>query len=328
MDKGNGSAMTGFILQGFTDNPKMQLVLFTVFLLIYVITVLGNLGMILLICTKPQLHKPMYYFLGNLSFVDLCCASTIAPKMLIDLLSETKRISYSGCVTQVFLFAILADAECLLLAVMAYDRYVAICNPLLYPTVMSKKACQKIISIVYFTGLLDSMIQTSCIFQQSFCSSNVINHFFCDEPPLLILSCSNTYITEIVLFTTVGFGEAGSVSMILVSYVYILATILRMRSALGRHKAFSTCASHLTAVGIYHGTILFMYFRPNSSYSMDQDKWASMFYTVVIPMLNPLIYSLRNKEVKDAVPKSFGHIWIWIGGKMFYNNLHLRRRDI
>ncbi|KAM3850962.1 olfactory receptor 5AR1-like [Vipera latastei] len=310
MDKGNGSAITEFILQGFTDNPKMQLVLFTVFFLVYVITVLGNLGIILLICTKPQLHKPMYYFLGNLSFVDLCCASTIAPKMLIDLLSETKRISYSGCVTQLFLFAILADAECLLLAVMAYDRYVAICNPLLYPTIMSKKACQKIISIVYFTGLIDSMIQTSCIFQQSFCSSNIINHFFCDEPPLLILSCSNTYITEIVLFTIVGFGEASSVSMILVSYVYILATILRMRSAVGRHKAFSTCASHLTAVGIYHGTILFMYFRPNSSYSMDQDKWASMFYTVVIPMLNPLIYSLRNREVKDAVPKSFGRIWI------------------
>uniref|UniRef100_A0A8C6Y3B5 Olfactory receptor n=1 Tax=Naja naja TaxID=35670 RepID=A0A8C6Y3B5_NAJNA len=278
MDKGNGSAFSEFILRGFTDNPKMQLILFTIFLLVYIITVLGNLGMILLICTKPQLHKPMYYFLGNLSFVDLCCASTIAPKMLIDLLSETKRISYSGCVTQLFVFAIVADAECLLLAVMAYDRYVAICNPLLYPTVMSKKECQKIISIVYFTVLLDSMIQTSCTFQLSFCSSNVINHFFCDEPPLLMLSCSDTYITEVVLFTVVGFGEASS-----------------------RHKAFSTCTSHLTAVGIYHGTILFMYFRPNSSYSMDQDKWASMFYTVVIPMLNPLIYSLRNKEVKDAI---------------------------
>ncbi|XP_015681505.1 olfactory receptor 1019-like [Protobothrops mucrosquamatus] len=313
MDKGNGSAMTGFILQGFTDNPKMQPVLFTVFFLVYVITVLGNLGIILLICTKPQLHKPMYYFLGNLSFVDLCCASAIAPKMLIDLLSETKRISYSGCVTQLFLFDILADAECLLLAVMAYDRYVAICNPLLYPTVMSKKACQQMITIAYFTGLIDSMIQTSSTFRLSFCSSNVINHFFCDEPPLLILSCSDTYISEIVLFTFVGFVEASSIGMILVSYVYILATILRMRSAEGRHKAFSTCASHLTAVGIYHGTILFMYFRPSSSYSMDQDKWASMFYTVVIPMLNPLIYSLRNKEVKDAMSKSLDHIWIWKG---------------
>ncbi|XP_070607411.1 olfactory receptor 5AR1-like [Erythrolamprus reginae] len=311
MDQGNDSAFSEFILQGFTDNPKMQLVLFTVFFLVYVITVLGNLGMILLISTKPQLHKPMYYFLCNLSFVDLCCASTIAPKILIDLLSESKRISYIGCVTQLFVFDILADAECLLLAVMAYDRYVAICNPLLYPTVMSKKTCQQMITIAYFTGLLDSMIQTSCTFRLSFCSSNVINHFFCDEPPLLMLSCSDTYISEIVLFTFVGFVEASSIGMILVSYVYILATILRMRSAEGRHKAFSTCASHLTAVGIYHGTILFMYFRPSSSYSMDQDKWASMFYTVVIPMLNPLIYSMRNKEVKDAMSKSLGHIWVW-----------------
>ncbi|XP_058024327.1 olfactory receptor 5AR1-like isoform X1 [Ahaetulla prasina] len=301
MDKGNGSAFSEFILQGFTDNPKMRLVLFIVFFLAYVITVFGNLGMILLICTKSQLHKPMYYFLGNLSFVDLCCASTIAPKMLIDLLSETKRISYSGCVTQLFVFAILADAECLLLAVMAYDRYVAICNPLLYPIVMSKKACQQMVTIAYFTGLLDSMIQTSSTFRLSFCSSNVINHFFCDEPPLLMLSCSDTYIIELVLFTIVGFGEASIIGMIVVSYVYILATILRMRSAEGRHKAFSTCASHLTTVGIYHGTLLFMYFRPSSSYSMDQDKWASLFYTIVIPMLNPLIYSLRNKEVKDAV---------------------------
>ncbi|XP_034276313.2 olfactory receptor 5AR1-like [Pantherophis guttatus] len=313
MDKRNGSAFTEFILQGFTDNPKMQLVLFMVFFLVYVITVLGNLGMILLICTKPQLHKPMYYFLANLSFVDLCCASTIAPKMLIDLLSESKRISYSGCVTQLFVFAILADAECLLLAVMAYDRYVAICNPLLYPTLMSKKACQQMITIAYLTGLLDSMIQTSSTFRLSFCSSNVINHFFCDEPPLLMLSCSDTYISEIVLFTFVGFVEASSIGMIFVSYVYILATILRMHSSEGRHKAFSTCASHLTVVGIYHGTILFMYFRPSSSYSMDQDKWASMFYTVVIPMLNPLIYSLRNKEVKNAMSKSLGHIWVWKG---------------
>ncbi|XP_063147127.1 olfactory receptor 5AR1-like [Candoia aspera] len=297
MDKGNHSVITEFILQGFTDNPKMQLVLFMVFLLVYAITVLGNLGMILLICTQPQLHKPMYYFLGNLSFVDLCCASTIAPKMLTDLLSETKKISYSACATQLFLFCMLGDAGCILLAVMAYDRYVAICNPLLYPAVMSKTNCQQLITIVYLTGLLDSTIYTFCTFRLSFCSSNIINHFFCDEPPLLILSCTETYISEIVIFTIGGCLEASSIGMILVSYLYILGTILRMRSTEGRHRAFSTCASHLTAVGIFHGTILYMYFRPSSSYSMDQDKWASVFYTVVIPMLNPLIYSLRNKEV-------------------------------
>ncbi|KAM6465804.1 LOW QUALITY PROTEIN: olfactory receptor 5AR1-like [Liasis olivaceus] len=310
MDQQNESLITEFILQGFTDNPKMQLVVFMVFLSVYAITVLGNLGMILLICTQPQLHKPMYYFLGNLSFVDLCCSSTIAPKMLSDLLSATKRISSSACAAQLFLYAVLVDVECLLLALMAYDRYVAICNPLLYSTAMSKKTCQQLIAIAYLIGLLDSTIHTSCTFL-SFCSSNIINHFFCDEPPLLIFSCSDTYINEIMLFISVSFVEATSVSMILVSYIYILVTVLRMCSAEGRRKAFSTCASHLMAVGIFHGTILYMYFRPTSSYSMDQDKWASVLYTVVIPMLNPLIYSLRNKEVKDAVSRSFGNIWIF-----------------
>ncbi|XP_060543213.1 olfactory receptor 5AR1-like [Pantherophis guttatus] len=318
MAKGNGSAFSEFILQGFTDNPKMQLVLFTVFFLVYVITVLGNLGMILLICTKPQLHKPMYYFLGNLSFVDLCCASTIAPKMLIDLLSESKRISYTGCVTQLFVFDILADAECLLLALMAYDRYVAICNPLLYPAIMSKKVCQQMIAVAYCIGLIDTIVYTSSIFRLIFCQSNVINHFFCDIPPLLMISCSDTYITEIAIIVIASFIEACSITMILVSYVYILATILRMRSAEGRHKAFSTCASHLTAVGIYHGTVLFIYVQPSSSDSIDQDKWASLFYTVVIPMLNPLIYSLRNKEVKDAATKSVGNIWIFKGNNPRY----------
>ncbi|XP_007445071.1 olfactory receptor 1019-like, partial [Python bivittatus] len=309
MDKRNDSVVTEFILQGFTDNPKMQLVLFTVFLLVYSISVLGNLGMILLICSNPQLHKPMYYFLGNLSFVDLCCSSAIAPKLLIDLLDETKRISYSACVLQLFLYAMLVDVECLLLALMAYDRYVAICNPLLYSAIMSKKLCQQMITVAYCIGLMDTIVHTSSTFRLPFCRSNLINHFFCDIPPLLVLSCSDTYANEIVLFTFVGFIEASSIGMILVSYVYILATILRMRSTEGRRKAFSTCASHLTAVGMFHGTIVFMYFRPTSSYSMDQDKWASVFYTVVIPMLNPLIYSLRNKEVKDALTKSVGNVW-------------------
>ncbi|KAM6465796.1 olfactory receptor 5AR1-like [Liasis olivaceus] len=315
MDKGNQSAITEFILLGFTDNPKMQLILFMIFLLVYVITVIGNLGMIMLIYAEPQLHNPMYFFLGNLSFVDLCYSSAIAPKMLVDFYAESKKISYNGCVIQLFVFALFANVECLLLALMAYDRYVAICNPLLYSVIMSKRLCQELMAIAYFIGIVNSMINTSCTFRLSFCRSNIINHFFCDEPPLLILSCSDTYISEIVIFAFVGCIEGSSIGMILVSYAYILGTVLRMRSAEGRYKAFSTCASHLTAVGIFHGTILFMYFRPSSSYSMDQDKWASLFYTVVIPMLNPLIYSLRNKEVKDALTKSLGNIWLWKGGK-------------
>ncbi|XP_013927179.1 PREDICTED: olfactory receptor 1019-like [Thamnophis sirtalis] len=318
MDNKNESVITEFILQGFRGNPEMQFILFTIFLLVYAITVLGNLGMILLIYIKPQLHKPMYYFLCNLSFVDLCCSSTISPKMLIDLLVEGKRISFGACATQLFLIGIFADTGCVLLAMMAYDRYVAICNPLLYPAIMSKKACQQMIAGAYCIGLMDTIVYTSSTFRLTFCRSNVINHFFCDIPPLLIISCSDTYISEIVIIVTAGFLEASSIGMILVSYVYILITILRMRSAEGRYKAFSTCTSHLTAVGIYHGTILFIYLRPSSSYSMDQDKWVSLFYTVVVYMLNPLIYSLRNKEVKDAATKSVNNIWIFKGNNPRY----------
>nr|XP_056708004.1 olfactory receptor 1019-like [Euleptes europaea] len=301
MDKGNHSVLADFELLGFTDNPQMQLPLFLMFLLIYIVTIIWNLGMIVLICGESQLHNPMYFFLGNLSFVDLCYSSVIAPKMLSDLLSKSKRISYNACAIQMYTFGFLADVECLLLAVMAYDRYVAICNPLLYTVIMSKKVCKHLMAVAYLVGMVDSMIHTCNTFRLSFCRSNVINHFFCDIPPLLALSCSDTYVNEIVMFAFIGFIIGSSIGMILVSYTYILSTIMRMSSAEGRQKAFSTCASHITAVGIFHGTMLFMYFRPSSSYSLDQDKWVSMFYTVVIPMLNPLIYSLRNNDVKKAL---------------------------
>ncbi|XP_054826047.1 olfactory receptor 1019-like [Eublepharis macularius] len=286
----------------------MQLPLFMMFLFIYVITVIGNLGMIVLICTQSQFHNPMYFFLGNLSFLDLCNSSVIVPKMLAGFIAESKRISYNACALQLYLFILFSDIECILLGLMAYDRYVAICNPLLYTVIMSRKVCKQLMAAVYFVGTVDSIAYTYCTFRLSFCSSNIINHFFCDIPPLLELSCSDTYFSEIVMFIFVAYVEAGSIGMILVSYAYILSTILRMRSAASRHKAFSTCASHLTAVGIFHGTVLFMYLRPSSSYSMDQDKWASVFYTIIIPMLNPLIYSLRNKDVKHALTKTLGNI--------------------
>ncbi|XP_060118413.1 olfactory receptor 5AR1-like [Heteronotia binoei] len=307
MDKGNSSAVTEFVLLGLTDNPQMQLPLFVMFLFIYAITVIGNLGMIVLICTQSQLHNPMYFFLGNLSFLDLCNSSVIVPKMLAGIAAESKRISYNTCALQLYLFILFSDIECILLGLMAYDRYVAICNPLLYTVIMSRKVCKQLMAVVYIIGTVDSIAYTYCTFRLSFCSSNIINHFFCDIPPLLELSCSDTYLSEIVMFVFVAYVEAGSIGMILVSYAYILSTILRMRSAESRHKAFSTCASHLTAVGIFHGTVLFMYLRPSSSYSMDQDKWASVFYTIIIPMLNPLIYSLRNKDVKHALIKTLGN---------------------
>ncbi|CAM2115060.1 unnamed protein product [Caretta caretta] len=218
--------------------------------------------------------------------------------------AERKSISYTACAVQMYLSIAFGDAECLLLAVMAYDRYVAICNPLLYTVTMSRHLCKQLVAGVYVLGVLDSMIHTCCTFRLSFCSSNIINHFFCDIPPLLALSCSDTRINEIVMFVSMCYIEVISFLTVLLSYVYITSTILQMHSAEGRHKAFSTCTFHLTAVVLFYGTLLFMYLRPTSSYSTDTDKVASVFYMLVIPMLNPLIYSLRNMEVKDALRKA------------------------
>ncbi|XP_057584677.1 olfactory receptor-like protein OLF2 [Hippopotamus amphibius kiboko] len=300
----NCTVVTDFTFLGLSDRRDVQQGLFVFFLLVYGITVIANLGMVLLIKMDPRLHTPMYYFLSNLSFCDVSYSSTVSPKMLADFLSEQKRIPYHLCAIQLYCFGAFADVECLLLAVMAYDRYVAICNPLLYTISMSKRICTQLVAIAYIVGLVDSAIHTCCTFRLPFCNSNVINHFFCDNPPLLALSSSDTSINEIVMFTFIGCIVGGSIITVLLSYSYIITTILRMNSAEGRRKAFSTCASHLTAVAVFHGTLLFMYFRPTSSYSMDTDKITSVFYTVVIPMLNPLIYSLRNKDVKSALNKA------------------------
>ena len=282
----------------------MQQALFILLLLVFSIAVVASVGMVLLIKRDPRLHTSMYYFLSNLSFCDICYSSTISPKMLADFLSEQKRIPYDVGAIQMYFFGAFGDVECLMLAVMAYDRYVAICNPLLYTIAMSRGICTQLVVIAYIVGLVDSAIHTCCTFQLSFCNSNIINHFFCDIPPLLALSYSDTSINEIVMFTFIGWVVGTSIITVLLSYSYVITTILRMNSAEGRRKAFSMCASHLTAVAIFHGTLLFMHFRPSSSYSMDTDKITSAFYTVVIPMLNPLIYSLRNKDVKGALKKA------------------------
>ncbi|XP_037744672.1 olfactory receptor 1044-like [Chelonia mydas] len=300
MEKGNHSTVTEFLFSGLTDLLELQVPLFVLFLEIYIVTLVGNLGMIVLIKIDSPLHTPMYFFLGNLSFRDLCYSSIISPRMLLNFLAESKRISYNACAVQMYLFGTFSHVDCLLLAVMAYDRYVAICNPLLYTVTMSRWLCHQLVAGVYAVVLLDSMVYTVFTFRLSFCSSNAINHFFCDIPPILSLSCSDTHVNEIVMFALIGCVVVSSIVIILLSYAYIIITILRIRSAEGRRKAFSTCTSHLTAVAMFHGSLLFMYFRPSTSYSLDTDKIASVFYTVVIPMLNPLIYSLRNKEVKDA----------------------------
>ncbi|XP_054443120.1 olfactory receptor 1020-like [Pteronotus mesoamericanus] len=299
----NCTVFADFILLGLSGRQEVQQGLFALFLLVYGITVIANLGMILLINVDPRLHTPMYYFLSNLSFCDICYSSTVSPKMLADFLSEQKRIPYNLCVVQMFFFGAFAAVECVMLSVMAYDRYVAICNPLLYSVTMSRRVCIQLVATAYMAGFTDMAIFTSCTFPLLFCNSNVINHFFCDIPPLLALSTSDTTISEIALTISCSCVVGSSVITVLLSYSYIITTILRMQSAEGRRKAFSTCASHLTAVAIFYGTLLFMYFRPNSRYSMDTDKVASVFYTVVVPMLNPLIYSLRNKDVKGALKK-------------------------
>ncbi|XP_077676382.1 olfactory receptor-like protein OLF1 [Eretmochelys imbricata] len=308
MEEGNHSEVTEFCLSGLTDRPELQVLLFGLFLLLYGITLVGNGGMILLITTNPRLHTPMYFFLRNLSFCDLCLSSTISPQMLLNFLAERKNISFTACAVQMSLSIAFADSQGFLLAVMAYDRYVAICNPLLYTVTMSRQLCNQLVAGVYALGVLDSMIFTCFTFQLSFCSSNIINHFFCDIPPLLALSCSDTHISEKVMFTFACCIILSSFIPVLLSYVYIISTILQIRSSEGRCKAFSTCSFHLTAVALYFLTLLFMYLRPLSSYSMDTDKIVSVFYSLVIPMLNPLIYSLRNTEVKDTLRKTMNKI--------------------
>ncbi|XP_048691105.2 olfactory receptor 5W2-like [Caretta caretta] len=308
MEKGNHSEVTEFILSGLTDRPDLQVPLFGVFLLIYGITLLGNGGMILLITMDPRLHTPMYLFLSNLSFCDLCFSLIISPKMLLNFLTERKSISFTACAVQLFLCIIFADVQCLLLAVMAYDRYVAICNPLLYTVTMSRQLCKELVAGVYAVGVVDSMIHTCFTFRQSFCSSNIINHFFCDIPPLLALSCSDTRINEIMTFAFMSCIVVSSFVTVLLSYFYIISTILQISSSKSRRKTFSTCSFHLTAVVLFYGTQVFMYLRPPSSYPMDRDRVASVFYTLVIPMLNPLIYSLRNTEVKDALRRAMNKL--------------------
>ncbi|XP_068947180.1 putative olfactory receptor 5AK3 [Petaurus breviceps papuanus] len=301
MLQGNGTTVTEFILLGFAVGPEVQYFLFLVFLLIYRTSLVGNVGMILLSKCDARLHTPMYFFLQNLAFVDLCYTSTITPKMLVNFLVSDKSISFSGCVTQLYVYGIFATTESYLLAIMAVDRYVAISNPLHYPTVMSQRACIQLVTSCYVVGSLTAAIHAGFTFTLSFCNSNTINHFFCDAPPILALSCSNIDLNVMLLIIFVGFNIISTLLVVFFSYVYILAAILRMSSAAGRHKAFSTCGSHLTAVAIFYGTLSYMYLQPSSSESQENDKVASVFYGIIIPMLNPLIYSLRNKEVKEAV---------------------------
>ncbi|KAM6151597.1 olfactory receptor 8D1-like [Rhynchocyon petersi] len=300
MEVGNVSKLSDFFLTGLTDDPQLQPILFVLFLFIYSVTVVGNLGLFTLIVVSPRLHTPMYFFLSNLSFLDFCYSSVTVPKMLMGFFPGYQTISFVGCMVQTSLFVIFCVTEFFLLASMAYDRYVAVCNPLLYHSVMSPKLCLQLVAASYAVGLINMVLLTSTTLHLIFCHSHVITHYFCDILPLLKLSCSDTHVLQLLLFVCGSFNVSVSLTIVLVSYISVFLAIIRIPSAQGKQKAFSTCASHLTAVTLYYGTTVFIYMRPSSEYLGGSGKLVSVFYTVVIPMLNPMIYSLRNKDVKET----------------------------
>ncbi|XP_027715729.1 olfactory receptor 8K1-like isoform X2 [Vombatus ursinus] len=307
MDQENGTlttSVTEFILMGVTDRPELQAPLFGVFLLIYLVTVVGNLGMIILTKIDSHLQTPMYFFLRHLAVTDLGYSTVIGPKMLVNFVAEKNTISYNWCATQLASFEVFIISELFILSAMAYDRYVAICKPLLYTIIMSDRVCLVLVAIPYLYSIFVALLVTVKIFILPFCRSNVIRHFFCDGLPLLSIICADTSEMESIFLIFSALNLLSSLLIVLVSYMLILVAILRMDSTEGRSKAFSTCGSHLIVVVVFYGTLLFMYLQPNSSHSFETDKMASVFYTLVIPMLNPFIYSLRNKEVKSALKRA------------------------
>nr|XP_012421940.1 PREDICTED: LOW QUALITY PROTEIN: olfactory receptor 1002-like [Odobenus rosmarus divergens] len=305
MDYGNQTLVTEFFLHGLNKSLPESVVLFVIFLLVYLVTLLGNVGMITLIWMDPRLYTPMYFFLSHLSFVDACSSSVIGPKMLTDIFVGKKVISFFGCAAQIWFFGQFVVTECFLLASMAYDLYMAICKLLLYTLIMSQRVCVQLVVGPYAVGLMSTMTHTTFTFCLPYCGQNIINHFFCDLLHVLSLACVDTHINQFVLFLLAGALGVLSGMIILVSYIYIVFAILRIHSVEGRHKAFSTCSSHLRAVSILYGTLFFIYVHPSSSFSLDINKVVSVFYTAVIPMLNPLIYSLRNREVKNSFRRTF-----------------------
>ncbi|XP_061485697.1 olfactory receptor 5V1-like [Rhineura floridana] len=296
----NQTFIEEFIFLGFSNHPNLYILFFVVFLAIYTITLVGNTLILTLIRTDLTLHTPMYYFLSNLSFLDICYISATVPVMLANFFRTQKTISYEGCIAQLFSLITCAGTECVLLAIMAYDRYVAICSPLHYSSIMSKRACMKMAVFSWMCGLANSLVHTLLTLSLTICKSNELSHFFCDVPLLLKLSCSDTSVNEAVLHLASALIGLSPCLFILVSYIRIIHAILKINTSKGRVKAFSTCASHLIVVVIFYGTSNFNYNRPSSGYSLDVDTLVSSLYCIVTPMLNPIIYSLRNKEVKAS----------------------------
>ncbi|XP_029797874.1 olfactory receptor 2G2-like [Suricata suricatta] len=304
----NESNLTGFILLGFSDHPRLREALFVVILILYLLTILGNTTIFLLSRLESKLHTPMYFFLSHLSFLDLCFTSSVIPQLLVNLWDPMKKITYGGCVVQLYVSLALGSTECVLLAVMSYDRYVAICRPLHYTALMHPRLCTALASSSWLSGVVTTLIQSTLTLQLPFCGHFQVDHFICEVPGLIKLACVDTTFNEAELFVASIIFLIVPISFILVFYGYIAQTVLRIKSASGRKKAFATCSSHLMVVIIFYGTIIFMYLQPAKSRSKEQGKFVSLFYTVVTPMLNPVIYTSRNKEVKWALKKVLGKI--------------------
>ncbi|XP_049636373.1 olfactory receptor 2D3-like [Suncus etruscus] len=303
MGEENQSYVNEFVFLGLSQDPKTQVLLFIIFFIIYVLTVLGNLLIIVLIHIDSKLHTPMYFFLRNLSFADLCFSTTTVPQVMVHFLVKKKAISFAGCSTQIFVLLLLGCTECALLAVMSYDRYVAVCKPLHYSAIMTHGVCVLMALGSWVSGVLISLVDTTFTLHLPYRGNNVINHFFCEPPALLKLASADTYSTEMTIFAMGVIILLAPVSLILVTYWRIISTVIRMQSGEGRLKVFSTCGSHLIVVVLFYGSGIFAYMRPNSKEMSESDKMISVFYSLVTPMLNPIIYSLRNKDVKGALWK-------------------------
>nr|XP_056720450.1 olfactory receptor 11L1-like [Euleptes europaea] len=298
----NYTEVTKFIIVGFPGNKRIQILYFVIFLLVYLLTLLGNITLLFTLKAEPSLHTPMYFFLSNLAILEIGYTSVTVPKLLAISLGRARTISLTACLMQSYFFFFLGSTECFFLAVMAYDRYLAICNPLRYPILMCNRVCVFLAIGSWFTGFLNPCPSTILVSRLHFCG-NIINHFFCDVPPLLTLSCRNTYISRTIIFISSAIIVLGTFMLTMLSYGCILATLLRMSSATSRQKAFSTCSAHLTVVSLYYGTVIFMYVSPAAKKSVEMNKVVSFIYSVVTPMLNPIIYSLRNEDVKKALKR-------------------------
>ncbi|XP_063291671.1 olfactory receptor 5G9-like [Pelobates fuscus] len=306
MDGRNYTIITEFILVGFSEFINLQLLLFIMFLLMYIITLLGNLSIILAYTLTTILNTPMYLFLSNFSFLEICYVTSTVPKLLSNLLAGDKTIYFYSCALQMFCVLLLGGTECYMLAAMAYDRYIAICHPLLYSTIMSNKVCIQLIGGSWLIGAVNSLTHTTLTFNLPFCNDHTINHFFCDVPPLLKLACTDTWINQTVIFIVAGGVIVGSLILTIISYTFIMSAILTIQSR--RHKAFSTCSSHFTVITIFYGSSIIMYFRPNTKDVMYLEKLVSLMYTIIVPLLNPFIYSLRNNDVKLSIQHSLSLI--------------------